>query len=269
MSLFTYHQNEGNARLLYRGNALSSNIVKILFLCTLRRLYEVHLNFTFTLVNRIWTYPGASLDTPVCTAQFGEMVAWNTLSPNLSCNTCDWRAVHMEALILASNLTKWVLTRYNQEQRWKCISEKFPFKPSCSSAGGWAMLSFATFINRWSNFCATYQKRCWLFGHSITSRTLLLNKFLQKTPGSATIAIMPRLGETLEVTNHNEHSYRLSPFTPNQRTRRCNTINGGATISDRHRHRREISEGEERGVLKIYLSIPNFRSEQKKRGSRV
>jgi len=88
------------------------------------------------LVNRIWTYPGASLDTPVCTAQFGEMVAWNTLSPNLSCNTCDWRAVHMEALILASNLTKWVLTRYNQEQRWKCISEKFPFKPSCSSAGG-------------------------------------------------------------------------------------------------------------------------------------
>ena len=30
------------------------------------------------LVNRIWTYPGASLDTP---AQFGEMVAWNTLPP--------------------------------------------------------------------------------------------------------------------------------------------------------------------------------------------
>ena len=68
----------------------------------------------------------------------------------------------------------------------------------------------------------------------------------------------------MEVTNHDRHSYRLSPFTPNQRTRRCNTINGGATISDRHRHRREISEGEERGVLKIYLSIPNFRSEQKK-----
>ena len=68
----------------------------------------------------------------------------------------------------------------------------------------------------------------------------------------------------MEATNHNGHSYWLSPFTPNQRTGQCNTINGGASISDRQRRRRGIAKGEERGVLKIYLSIPNFRSEQKK-----
>jgi len=124
--------------------------------------------------------------------QFGEMVAWNTLPPNLSCNTCNRPAVHMEALVLALNLTKWVLTRCDQKQRWKCISEKFQSTPSCSWAGGRATLSFATSINRRSDSCATIRKRCSLFGHSITSQTSLLDKFLQKTHGSATIVIMPR-----------------------------------------------------------------------------
>ena len=61
----------------------------------------------------------------------------------------------------------------------------------------------------------------------------------------------------MEATNHDGHSYQLSPFTPNQWTGRRNTINGGASISDRRRRRREIAEGEERGELKINISIPN------------
>jgi hypothetical protein len=65
---------------------------------------------------------------------------------------------------------------------------------------------------------------------------LLLDKILQKTPGSATIIIMPRQGEIIEVTTHNGHSYRLSLFTPYRRTGRRNTINGGG-----------IAEGKERG----------------------
>ena len=185
------------------------------------------------------------------------MVAWNTLPPNLSYNTCDRPAVHIEALVLASNLMKWVLIRCNQEQLWKCILEKFPSTPSCSSAGGQATLFFTTFVNRWSNSCATSRRRCWPFGHSIISRTSFLDEFLQKTPGSATIVIMPRRGEILEATNHDGHSYQLSPFTPNQWTGQPNTINEGASISNRWRCRRRIAEGEERGELKIHLSIPN------------
>ena len=92
--------------------------------------------------------------------QFGEMVAWNTLPPNLFYNTFDRPAVHMEALVSASNLTKWELIHCDQEQQWKCISEKFPFTPSCSSAGGRATLFFATFVNRWSNSRATSRRRC-------------------------------------------------------------------------------------------------------------
>jgi hypothetical protein len=68
---------------------------------------------------------------------------------------------------------------------------------------------------------------------------------------------MPRRGEILEATNHDGHSYRLSPFTPNQWSGRRNTINGGASISDRRRRRRGIAEGEERGELNINFSIPN------------
>ena len=147
--------------------------------------------------------------------QIGEMVAWNTLPPNLSYSTCDQPAVHMEALVSASNLTTWVLVHCDQEQQWKCILEKFPFTPSCSLAGGRATLFFATFVDRWSNSRSTSQRRCWLFGHSVISRTSLLGKFLQKTPGSATIVIMPRRGYILEATNHDRHSYQLSPFTPN------------------------------------------------------
>ena len=76
-------------------------------------------------------------------------------------------------------------------------------------------------------------------------------------PDSTTIVIMPRRGEILDATNHDGHSYRLSPFTPNWRTKRCNKINGGASISDCRRRRRWIAVGEERGELKINLSIPN------------
>jgi len=68
---------------------------------------------------------------------------------------------------------------------------------------------------------------------------------------------MPRRGEILEATNHDGHSYRFSPLFPNQRTGRCNTINGGASISDRRWRRRGIAEGKERGEFKINLSIPN------------
>ena len=76
-------------------------------------------------------------------------------------------------------------------------------------------------------------------------------------PGSATIVIMPRRGEILDVTNHDGRSYQPSPCTPNRQTGRCNTINGGASISDHRRRRRGIAEGEERGEMKINLSIPN------------
>jgi len=67
----------------------------------------------------------------------------------------------------------------------------------------------------------------------------------------------PRQRKILEATNHDGHSYQLSPFTPNQWTRQCNTINGGASISDRRRRMRRIAECEERGELKILNSKPN------------
>jgi hypothetical protein len=47
-------------------------------------------------------------------AQFGEMVAWNTLPPKLSFNTCDQPAAHMATL--ASALTKWAPPRCDREQ---------------------------------------------------------------------------------------------------------------------------------------------------------
>jgi hypothetical protein len=56
---------------------------------------------------------------------------------------------------------------------------------------------------------------------------------------------------------HRNNAKTISPCTPNQRTGQHNTINGGASISDRRRRRRGIVEGEERGELKINLSIPN------------
>ncbi len=59
----------------------------------------------------------------------------------------------------------------------------------------------------------------------------------QKTPGSTTIVIMPRWGEILDTTNHDGCSYRHSSCTPKQRTRWCNTINRGASISNCWRHR--------------------------------
>ena len=68
---------------------------------------------------------------------------------------------------------------------------------------------------------------------------------------------MPRRGKILEATYDDGHSYRLSPCTPNRRTGQRNTINGGASISDRRRRSRGIAKGEEMGELKINLSIPN------------
>ncbi len=60
----------------------------------------------------LWTESGhtQTLHWILQCAQFGEMVAWNTLPPKLSFNTCDRPAAQMEALDLASNLTKWVPT---------------------------------------------------------------------------------------------------------------------------------------------------------------
>ncbi len=109
--------------------------------------------------------------------------------------------------------------------------------PSCSLAGGQATHFFVTFRSRWSNSCATLQRRCWPFSHSITSWTLLLDGSPQKTPGSATIVIMLRWGEILDTTNHDWCSYRHSSCTPKQRTGQRNTINGGASISNCWRHR--------------------------------
>ncbi len=90
----------------------------------------------------------------------------------------------------------------------------FPSTPSwsCSLAGSLTTLFFATFVNRWSNSRATSRRRCWPFGHPVISQTSLLDKFLQKTPGSATIVIMPRRGEILEMTNHEGHSYCAKHF---------------------------------------------------------
>jgi hypothetical protein len=67
-------------------------------------------------------------------------------------------------------------------------------------------------------FSRNILKKMLTFGHSVIYGTLLLDEFLQKTPGSATIVIMLRRGVILEATNHDGHSYQLSPFTPNQWT---------------------------------------------------
>jgi len=38
-------------------------------------------------------------------------------------------------------------------------------------------------------------------------KMIALVEMFEKTPGSATIVIMPRRGEILEMTNHEGHSY--------------------------------------------------------------
>ena len=74
--------------------------------------------------------------------------------------------------------------------------------------------------------------------------------FFRRPPACATIVIMPRRGKywMRQITTGT-----ATGFLPGRR----NTINGGASISDRRRRRRGIAEGEEWGELKNNLSIPN------------
>ena len=88
-------------------------------------------------------------------------------------------------------------------------------------------------------------------------QTSFLNEFFQKTPSMRNHRNNAKTRQILDAAKHNGHSYWLSPCTPNWRTGRRNTINGGASISDRRRRRRGIAEGEEWGELKNNLSIPN------------
>ena len=84
------------------------------------------------LVSRIWTYPGASLDTPVCTVWRNGCMEHITSKPilqhlRLACSSYGSACLGFKPHKVGTHL----LLSGNQEQQWKCISEKSPSTPSC------------------------------------------------------------------------------------------------------------------------------------------
>jgi hypothetical protein len=86
------------------------------------------------LVNRIWTFPGASLDTFVCTVWRNGHIR-NTSPLKTSFSTYEQpAAAEYKALILVLSLSRCAPSHCNQEQWWKCILGKSPSTPACSLA---------------------------------------------------------------------------------------------------------------------------------------
>ena len=111
------------------------------------------------LVNRIWTYPGSSLDTPVCTVwrngRMEHITSKSIIQPlRLTCSSSYVSAC------LGFEPHKVGTHSLRSGAAMEMYLEKFPSTPSCSSAGGQAMLFFTAFVNRWSNSRAISRRRC-------------------------------------------------------------------------------------------------------------
>jgi hypothetical protein len=108
------------------------------------------------LVNRIWTYPGTTEDTSVCTVwhhgrcnQITLLQVITTL--RAACATIGSARLGFEPDEIGTHSLR-------SAPRWKCTLQEFPFTLSCSLADGPVMLSCVTFGDKSSSFQKTSQK---------------------------------------------------------------------------------------------------------------
>ncbi len=194
------------------------------------------------LVSRIWTYPGASLDTPMCTV--GKMVTWNTPYPIPQ---------HPSAL------------RHSMWGNWKCsswlqASQDRHTLPEIRSSNGDVS---------WRNPCLHHHAHWQVVEQHLfnyirkqveqflldTSPTLLLKEFHLMTPVNVTTATMPGRAKMLDTTSHDWCSCQHSLSTLNWQIRWCNTISWRSTFLIA-----KGVEGRENWEIKFSISPPTSKA---------
>ena len=190
---------------------------------------------------------------------------WTRQKAKWACRRGNWakRWAHSSICREASRMANWAIRKAkwaNRRAIWEhWLAQQFDRNYQRSSDERWTYLAkLHILIGRWSRdtFLRYIRKQVEQFSN-VAKKMLTFRSFRHIPDIAPRRVTMPRRGEILDVANHDGRSYQHYLCTPNQQTGRCNTINGGASISDHRRRKRGIAEGEERGELNIYLSIPN------------